>query len=55
VPGSPTFVLPSGRQIPNPGAWRITWGPNYEVKRIDPPEMTWREAFDDLFKAALER
>jgi predicted DsbA family dithiol-disulfide isomerase len=25
VPGSPTFILPSRKQIPNPGAWNVTW------------------------------
>lgn len=25
VPGSPTFVLPSGKQIHNPAAMKVTW------------------------------
>jgi hypothetical protein len=53
VPGSPTFVLPSGRQIHNPGAVRVTWGPKYQVQRVDPPEKPWRQAFEELFEAAL--
>ena len=52
IPGSPTFVLPSGRCVHNPGAYRVTWGPNHEVERVDPPERPWREAFQELLDEA---
>ncbi len=53
VPGSPTFVLPSGRQVHNPGALRVTWGPNYSIQRVDPPQKAWQEAFRELLDAAV--
>jgi hypothetical protein len=52
VPGSPTFVLPSGRCVHNPGAYRVTWGPNHEIEQVDPPEQPWREAFRELLNEA---
>ena len=52
VPGSPTFVLASGRQVHNPGALRVTWGPNYSIQRVDPPKQPWREAYRELLDAA---
>jgi predicted DsbA family dithiol-disulfide isomerase len=48
VPGSPTFVLPGGRRIHNPGAFRVTWGANHEVKRVDQPERAWREVYREF-------
>lgn len=36
VPGSPTFVLPSGKQVPNPGAWQVTWAKDHlGVESVD--------------------
>jgi predicted DsbA family dithiol-disulfide isomerase len=36
VAGSPTFVLPNGKQIHNPGGWRVEWSRNHlDVKSID--------------------
>jgi predicted DsbA family dithiol-disulfide isomerase len=52
VPGSPTFVLASGRQVHNPGALRVTWGPNYSIQRVDPPQQPWQEAYRELLDAA---
>jgi predicted DsbA family dithiol-disulfide isomerase len=52
VPGSPTFVLPSGRRIHNPGALRVSWGPNAELQKIEPPEQPWLEAFDQFLVEA---
>ena len=37
VNGSPTFVLPSGKQVWNPGAARVSWGPKQNVKDYTPP------------------
>jgi predicted DsbA family dithiol-disulfide isomerase len=53
VPGSPTFVLPRGRRIHNPGAVRVTWGPNQEVKNIEPPERPWSEAYREFLDEAV--
>lgn len=55
VPGSPTFVLPGGRQVHNPGALRVTWSPRHEVQKVDPPASPWREAFRDFLDEALGR
>jgi predicted DsbA family dithiol-disulfide isomerase len=52
VPGSPTFVLPSGRQVHNPGAIRVTWGPEHEIQKVEPPERPWLEAYRELLAAA---
>jgi predicted DsbA family dithiol-disulfide isomerase len=38
VPGSPTFVLPSGKQVPNPGAVTVQWGPDHEVLGTEPAD-----------------
>jgi predicted DsbA family dithiol-disulfide isomerase len=38
VAGSPTFVLPSGRHIANPGAGHIKWGRNFEILEFSEPE-----------------
>jgi hypothetical protein len=38
VPGSPTFVLPSGKQVPNPGAIKVEWGPEHEVLGFEPAD-----------------
>jgi predicted DsbA family dithiol-disulfide isomerase len=38
VPGSPTFVLPSGKQVPNPGAIKVQWGPEHEVLGFEPAD-----------------
>ena len=36
VDGSPTFVLPNGKQVHNPGAWRVEWSRNHlDVESID--------------------
>ncbi len=52
VPGSPTFVLPSGRQVHNPAAARVTWGPKHEVLKVAPPRQPWREAYREILDAA---
>jgi predicted DsbA family dithiol-disulfide isomerase len=52
VQGSPTFVLPSGRTIHNPGGLRVTWGPNHEVKKVDAPEQPWLEVFHKFLAEA---
>ena len=38
VNGSPTFVLPSGRQVSNPGGLKVKWGPNHEILAVDPAD-----------------
>jgi hypothetical protein len=38
VPGSPTFVLPSGQQVANPGAIKVRWGPNHQVLEREPAD-----------------
>lgn len=53
VPGSPTFVLPSGRQVANPGAVRVTWGPEHEVLAVEPPEQPWEMALRGLLDVAI--
>ena len=53
VAGSPTFVLPSGRQIHNPGAWQVTWGKNHEIVAVDRAVTPWREAYRELLDGAL--
>ncbi len=40
VEGSPTFVLPSGQQIHNPGATKVTWGRRHEVRSTQPADCT---------------
>lgn len=52
VDGSPTFVLPAGRQVHNPGAWRITWGPRHAVEKIDLPERPWRAIYAEMLDEA---
>ncbi|MGI8826611.1 MAG: DsbA family oxidoreductase [Chloroflexota bacterium] len=39
VQGSPTFVLPSGKHVWNPGAARVTWGLRRTIKEIVWPEQ----------------
>lgn len=34
---SPTFVLPSGKQVNNPAAPEVTWGPHHSIERLAPP------------------
>jgi predicted DsbA family dithiol-disulfide isomerase len=56
VPGSPTFVLPSGKQVPNPGAWKVTWGPNKEVQDIQPadcPNGDCLQPYRDMLNEAI--
>ena len=54
VAGSPTFVLPSGEQAHNPGASRVTWGPNYTVRKLEPPQQPWREAYAAMISRAVD-
>jgi predicted DsbA family dithiol-disulfide isomerase len=57
VPGSPTFVLPSGEQIPNPGAIKVEWGPNHEIVDTQPadcPNGDCLQPFRDLLDRAIE-
>lgn len=53
VPGSPTFVLPSGRLVANPGAVRVRWGPKHEILAVQPPEQPWETALRGLLDAAI--
>ena len=50
VEGSPTFVLPSGRQVHNPAASKVTWGPKHEPLKVKPFRGDWRE----VYRAFLE-
>ena len=52
VDGSPTFVLANGRQIHNPGAWRVTWGPKHTVQKVEPAERPWREVYREFLEEA---
>ena len=49
VPCSPTFVLPNGRQVANPAALKLTWGPNKEIQHVEPPpdapDGDWRRVY----------
>lgn len=54
VPGSPTFVLPSGKQVHNPGAARVQWGESYEILDVTPADcpggdclQVYREMLDE--------
>ncbi|GAC1513607.1 MAG: hypothetical protein NVS2B16_18870 [Chloroflexota bacterium] len=38
VRGSPTFILPGGKQVWNPAAARVTFGRGYSVKEYVPPD-----------------
>ena len=56
VPGSPTFVLPSGKQVGNPGGAKVKWGPNHEVLDMQPadcPEGDCLQVFRDLLEEAI--
>ena len=62
VPGSPTFVLPSGKQIGNPGAVRVTWGPNHEVLEVQPADcpngdclQPFRDMLDEVVSVSARR
>jgi predicted DsbA family dithiol-disulfide isomerase len=56
VPGSPTFVLPSGRQIHNPAALKATWSEEKQIVKVDPPpdapDGDWRRVYRALLDAA---
>ena len=52
VEGSPTFVLPSGRQVHNPAAWRVTWGPEHEPVKVDRSQPDWRKVYPEFLEAA---
>lgn len=49
VQGSPTFLLPNGRQVFNPAALRVTWTPDKRVNKVHPPadapDGDWRRAY----------
>lgn len=56
VPGSPTFVLPNGKQIANPGAIKVQWGPNHEPESItaaDCPRGDCLQVFRDMLDEAI--
>jgi hypothetical protein len=56
VPGSPTFVLPSGKQVPNPGAIGVEWGPHHSVQSITPadcPNGDCLQVFRDMLDEAI--
>jgi predicted DsbA family dithiol-disulfide isomerase len=49
VRSSPTFVLPNGRQVNNPAALEVTWGPDKQVQKVEPPpdapDGDWRRVY----------
>ena len=55
VPGSPTFILPGGRQVHNPAALKVTWSREKRIERVDPPpdapdgdwELVYRSFLDE--------
>jgi predicted DsbA family dithiol-disulfide isomerase len=56
VPGSPTFVLPSGKQVGNPGAVRVKWGPNHEILQVTPadcPNGNCLQVFRDMLEEVI--
>lgn len=53
VQGSPTFVLPSGEQIWNPGAIRVKWGRNYEVQGTEPANCPGGDCLQ-VFRSLLD-
>jgi predicted DsbA family dithiol-disulfide isomerase len=56
VRGSPTFVLPSGKQVWNPGAIGVEWGPQYSVKKITPadcPNGDCLQVFRDMLNETI--
>lgn len=50
---SPTFVLRSGWQEPNPGAWKITWGPGRRIAEVNRAVRPWQEVYEELLDRAL--
>lgn len=57
VPGSPTFVLPSGRQVPNPGADRVTWSEDHlsveRIEKADCPNGDCLQPFREMLDEAI--
>jgi predicted DsbA family dithiol-disulfide isomerase len=54
--GSPTFVLPSGKQVANPGAMRVKWGPNHQVLEKTPadcPNGDCLQVFRNMLEEAI--
>jgi predicted DsbA family dithiol-disulfide isomerase len=55
VPGSPTFVLPSGKQVPNPGAMQVEWAEDHiHIKRKQPAECPNGDCLQ-VFREMLEK
>lgn len=54
VRGSPTFVLPDGEQVWNPAAARVTWGKNFTIASMEPPECPDGDCLQP-FRALLDR
>ena len=56
--GSPTFVLPNGRQVHNPAALKATWGPGKQIVKVDPPPDAphgdWRRVYRAFLDEAAE-
>ncbi|HLJ67281.1 MAG TPA: DsbA family protein [Chloroflexota bacterium] len=56
VPGSPTFVLPNGAQVHNPGAIGVTWGPHETIAGTTPagcPNGDCLQVFRDMLERAI--
>jgi hypothetical protein len=59
LPGSPTFILPSGKQIGNPGAMQVTWGEGHQILATRPPDcpngdclQVYRDLLDEAIAEA---
>ena len=59
VEGSPTFVLPNGRQVHNPAALKATWSKDKRIEKVDPPpdapDGDWRRVYRAFLDEAGER
>jgi predicted DsbA family dithiol-disulfide isomerase len=58
VLGSPTFLLPSGRQVSNPGAIQVTWGEDGRIGATEPANcpdgdclQVYRTMLDEVIQA----
>lgn len=56
VPSSPTFVLPSGKKIANPGAMKVTWGEHFTIAKTEPagcPNGDCLQVYRDMLDEAI--
>jgi predicted DsbA family dithiol-disulfide isomerase len=56
VRSSPTFVLPSGKQVNNPGAAEVIWGPHHTIDGLQPPDCPdgdCLQVFRDMLEEAI--